>query len=477
MPISGPDPVNVSGITCTFGTFPPVGNATITATYSGDPNFEGSAATPGSLTITQAATSVTGVAASPASIVYGTASVSLTATLNNTSNDAALTGGTVTFAVTNGAVTTYCTAYDTTVSGADPVTATATCTFGTLPPVGTTTVTATYNGDTNFQGSAATPGSLTITQAATSTMISALVPPTACGDQTLVVPVTVANTSNSAPLTGGTLTVQIAQGATVRSVQVAVSGAGPVSRFVQVPTGGLPTGSYTVTASYNGDTNFAGSAATPATITLVKANATVVVPTATATYGDASVTLTARVASGDGAALNGGTVTFVVKKGSQVLATLTSGPVSGASPVTVSVTLPLSVVYNAGNYTVEASYSDSVCSNTGTLTVARKVLWLKPTDRTVALRAANPATDPHGDPACPAPSYCLELTRSSGFAYGQSWAALSLASLRFQYARNPPSTNATEYVGKTYRITAFGVSSSNYDIRYDPGTMTVVGVP
>ncbi|MFN8540951.1 MAG: hypothetical protein U0232_26160 [Thermomicrobiales bacterium] len=28
-------------------------------------------------------------------------------------------------------------------------------------------------------------------------------------------------------------------------------------------------------------------------------------------------------------------------------------------------------------------------------------------------------------------------------------------------------------VGSTYRITAFGVSSSNYDIRYDPGTMTV----
>ncbi|MFN8536513.1 MAG: hypothetical protein U0232_03415 [Thermomicrobiales bacterium] len=42
--------------------------------------------------------------------------------------------------------------------------------------------------------------------------------------------------------------------------------------------------------------------------------------------------------------------------------------------------------------------------------------------------------------------------------------------LRFQYARNPPSTNATEKVGKTYRITAFGVTSSNYDIRYDPGT-------
>ena len=53
----------------------------------------------------------------------------------------------------------------------------------------------------------------------------------------------------------------------------------------------------------------------------------------------------------------------------------------------------------------------------------------------------------------------------------------NLANLRFQYARNPPSTNATETVGKTYRITAFGVTSSNYDIRYDPGTMTVVAAP
>ncbi|MFN8537371.1 MAG: MBG domain-containing protein [Thermomicrobiales bacterium] len=36
-----------------------------------------------------------------------------------------------------------------------------------------------------------------------------------------------------------------------------------------------------------------------------------------------------------------------------------------------------------------------------------------------------------------------------------------------------PSTNATEKVGSTYRITAFGITNTNYDIRYDPGTLTV----
>jgi hypothetical protein len=108
--------------------------------------------------------------------------------------------------------------------------------------------------------------------------------------------------------------------------------------------------------------------------------------------------------------------------------------------------------------------------------VQRKILWLKPIDREVGLHQPNPPTTPPAGclaQATPTSACWLELAEGSAFAYGQSWAALNLALLRFQYERNPPSTNSIEYVGKTYRITAFGVNASNYEIRYLPGTMTV----
>ncbi|MFN8538851.1 MAG: S8 family serine peptidase [Thermomicrobiales bacterium] len=83
----------------------------------------------------------------------------------------------------------------------------------------------------------------------------------------------------------------------------------------------------------------------------------VTVPTATATYGDASVTLTATLATLYGEPFTGGTVTFVVRQGATVRATLTNVPVVGASPVTVSVTLPLDATWGARSYAVQANYS------------------------------------------------------------------------------------------------------------------------
>jgi hypothetical protein len=102
---------------------------------------------------------------------------------------------------------------------------------------------------------------------------------------------------------------------------------------------------------------------------------------------------------------------------------------------------------------------------------------VKPTDRTVGLKQPNPPTTPPANCVAQqtATSACwLELANGSSFAPGDDWGDLDLAFLRFQYARNPPSTNSVEQVGSTYRVTAFGVNADNYDIRYLPGTLTVV---
>ena len=200
-------------------------------------------------------------------------------------------------------------------------------------------------------------------------------------------------------------------------------------------------------------------------------------PTATAVYGDGSVTLTATVTSANGAALTGGTVTFVVKQGATVRATVTSGPVVGASPATASATLPLDATWGAGNYTVVASYAGNACftpsEGTGTLTVARRILVIRPLDRSVGFRQPNPPNDPHTDPACSAPNWCLQLAAGSSFAPGESFANLNLTNLRFVYSRNYPFSNASETVGQRYAISAYGVFGTNYGIRYQAGTLTV----
>jgi hypothetical protein len=53
-------------------------------------------------------------------------------------------------------------------------------------------------------------------------------------------------------------------------------------------------------------------------------------------------------------------------------------------------------------------------------------------------------------------------------------AALDFTFVRFQYARNPPSTNSVEKVGSSYRMTAYGVNSDHYDVRYLAGTLKVI---
>lgn len=108
---------------------------------------------------------------------------------------------------------------------------------------------------------------------------------------------------------------------------------------------------------------------------------------------------------------------------------------------------------------------------------ARHIVWIKPADRTVPLHAPNPptdvksadelelATDQNGNPSTMLPGDTIASVFADDIAG---------TSARFSYNRNPPSTNATETVGSTYRITLFGLVDARYDVRYRPGTLTVV---
>jgi YDG domain/Bacterial Ig-like domain (group 3) len=119
-----------------------------------------------------------------------------------------------------------------------------------------------------------------------------------------------------------------------------------------------PTGSYTVTVSgTNSGAGCQGPGPTAGQATLVvtpgSVNTTTTAANATATYGDASVSLNASVTPASGSAPNVGTVTFTVKKGASTIGT--AGPAAVTSG-TASASFSLSGV-NADTYTIQVAYS------------------------------------------------------------------------------------------------------------------------
>ncbi len=198
----------------------------------------------------------------------------------------------------------------------------------------------------------------------------------------------------------------------------------------------------------------------------------------TATYGDTTATLTARLTGPNSVPIAGASVAF----------TLNGIPV-GSAPTNAQGVATLNGVPIAAGL-AGGTYANAVCATyagdatylptgptCGPLVITRRILWVKAIDRTVGLLQPNPpGTPPAGCLAAATPTAAcwLELANGSTFVNGQSWSALNLANLRFTYSRNYPSSNAAETVGKQYKISATGATSTNYDLRYQQGTLTVV---
>jgi hypothetical protein len=285
----------VSGGKATFSTDSlTVGNHSITANYSGDTLRQGS----NSATLTQL-------------INVPTGSTTTTTTLSSLSAAVFGQGVTFTATVTGSGATGIVTFFDNgTALGTGTVTSgQATVSTNSLA-VGSHPITATYSGNGTFASSStAASQTQTVNQASTSTVVTSSLTPSTFG-QAVLLTATVSVTSPGAGSPTGTVTFK--DGATTLGM-VTLNSLDSNDRAVLL-TSVLPVGSnQTITATYNGDTNFASSSGTTGATQTVNAASTTtkVASSDTTTVSGQSVTLTATVnATIPGAGTPTGTVQF-----------------------------------------------------------------------------------------------------------------------------------------------------------------------
>ena len=245
-------PVAARVATCTTAALA-VGSHTVTAVYSGNATYATSTSAPVTQVVTMGSTT-TVVAASVNPSVSGQ-TVTYTATVSAVAPASGTRTGTVAFQ--DGAVVIAgCGAKAVAVAG------TATCAIAYAGP-GTHTITAIYNGDTNFATSTASALTQTVNLGATAVTLSSSANPSSTGANVTLT----ANVTATAPASGtrtGTVDFQVG-GVNLAGCSTQVV---PVSGKATCVTNILIVGANTITAIYSGDANFAASTSLPFTQTV-----------------------------------------------------------------------------------------------------------------------------------------------------------------------------------------------------------------
>ena len=304
----------------------PVGTDNITAQYVGDVNNASSTSTvPYQQTVNKTQTSTTvSVAPQPNGIAGG--SVTITATVKVIAGSATTTGLVI---FTSGTTTLGQANLNTT-------TGTASITLTNVPPA-TYSIVATYQGDSNDDGSVSTPAlSYTVVQATTQTAVTALPNPALVQ---AAVTFTAKVTGNGGIPTGSVI---FSANGTQIGAPAQLDGTGTAT----LSYSGLAAGTYTITAVYSGDTDNQGDTGTDAAqLVIGKIPTTTDLGSSTTSGSTPQVILVAAVLPGT-APVPTGAITF--KYGTTLVgsATLDSNGLATLVP-----SLPL------GAYTIVAVYS------------------------------------------------------------------------------------------------------------------------
>lgn len=349
----------LSGGIATFNTSSlAVGSHDITATYGGDTNFNGST----SATLTQVvnkANTTTNIISSPNPSVIGQP-VTFTATITAVAPGTGTATGTVTF---KDGATTLGTG---TCNGGQAVFTTSALL------VGNRSITAVYSGDTSFNPSTSSALTQVVNKANTTTTLSSSANPSVVG-QSVTFTATVAVAAPGSGLPAGSVTFK--EGATTLGTGTLSGGSATFS------TTSLALGSHSITATYDGDTNF--NVSTSATLSQVvnKANTTTSVSSSVnpATLGQ-SITFTATVSvTSPGSGVPTGTVTF--KDGTTTIGT---GTLSGGTATFITSSLA------SGSHDITAVYVGDANFITSTSSTLTQVVNKASTATTIS-SSANPS--------------------------------------------------------------------------------------
>ncbi len=296
-----------------------LGTHSITATYAGD-NDNAAAASPAISEVVVQTTTAETETATPNPGIAGTPEA-MTATVKITNGVGAPTG-LVTFAS------------GTTVLGAANLSASGIAAINPVLAPGTYSLVATYAGDTDDAGSQSAPLPLIVDQAQTTTVLTASPNPAS-----MLAPVTFTATvtGNGATPTG---TVEFFSSGVLL-------GAGTLntSGVATLTSSAFTVGTYSITATYEGDTNNAGSTSAAVSLTVGKIPTTTDLGSSTTSGANPQVTLVATVVASVGPVPTG-TVTF-----SNALTTLGTATLDATGVASLDLNLP------AGTYVIQAAYS------------------------------------------------------------------------------------------------------------------------
>jgi hypothetical protein len=316
--------LNGSGQATATHAYAVIGAYNLTASYNGDSSFAPSSGS-NTQTVTQASTN-TALASSQSPSVFGQA-VTFTATVTPAAPGAGSPTGSVTFNFGDGSAP-----FTQTVNGSGQAVAPA----HTYATVGTFTASATYSGDTNFITS---NGLFTqsINQAATTVTVVTSQSPSGVG-QPLSFTATVTAVAPGAGSPTGNVTFNFGDGNLFTST---VNGSGQASATHTYAT----AGTFTVSATYSGDTNFSGNSGLT-TQSLTTATSTTLTSSQNPSNIGQAVTFTATATSNSGTPT--GSITF--KDGGTTIGTvaLAGGSAAFTTSALTAGNHPITAVYGGG---------------------------------------------------------------------------------------------------------------------------------
>jgi hypothetical protein len=358
----------------------PGGSHSVTASYSGDKNFNPAKSTaPLTFTVTQVPTGLT-LSAAPTSLISGTTTLTGTVAPSSTNPGSSPSGTVMLTDSTNG--TSLGTA--TLVASRSAVTGGAIATFNLTVDasslaVGANSLTATYAGDTNYSGANGAASVTRLPQIATAVAVTAS-PASLISGTTVISGQIAAANGNAGTAPTGKITLTDSTNSVTLGTATLVAGPGTggvLATFtLTINASSLAAGANTLTATYAGDTNYAGGAGTASVIRLPQVATTVALNASPTSLASGTAVINGQVTPANGSAGSAptGAITLIDSTNGVTLGTTTLvvGSSTGEASATFTLTVNASTLATGANV-LTATYAGDInyagASGTTTVTI------------------------------------------------------------------------------------------------------------